>query len=135
MLGAEDQGLPPAVLRACTHCVSLECSREARHISPYLPISPHISPYLTYISLECSREARFNTPNPDPDPNPNPNPSPNPDHNPIPSPDQASFNVAVAGSLIMYDRLRKRTEHARRVGGDVGGQRRLQAEKTAPRLR
>jgi tRNA G18 (ribose-2'-O)-methylase SpoU len=75
VLGAEDQGLPPAVVRACTHCVSLECSREA------------------------------------------------------------SFNVAVAGSLIMYDRLRKRTEHAQRVGGDVGGQRRLQAETTAPRLR
>ena len=48
---------------------------------------------------------------------------------------QASFNVAVAGSLIMYDRLRKRTELARRVGGDVGGQSRLQAERTAPRLR
>ena len=41
--------------------------------------------------------------------------------------------MAVAGSLIMYDRLRKRTEHAQRVGGDGGG--RQQAETTAPRLR
>ena len=48
VLGAEDQGLPPAVVRACTHCVSLECSREARCISP---ISPCISLYLAYISL------------------------------------------------------------------------------------
>ena len=29
VLGAEDQGLPPAVVRACTHCVSLDCAREA----------------------------------------------------------------------------------------------------------
>ena len=67
----------------------------------------------------------------DPDPDPNHDPTPSPDHNPDSHPDQASFNVAVAGSLIMYDRLRKRTEHARRVGG----QSRLQAERTAPRLR
>ena len=57
MLGAEDQGLPAAVVRACSHCVSLECSREARYISLYLP---YISLYLPYISLECSREARSN---------------------------------------------------------------------------
>ena len=129
MLGAEDQGLPPAVVRACTHCVSLECSREARYISPISPL------YLPYISLKCSRKVRSSTPSPDPDPDPNHDPTPSPDHNPDSNPDQASFNVAVAGSLIMYDRLRKRTELARRAGGDVGGQSRLQAERTAPRLR
>ena len=48
VLGAEDQGLPAAVVRACSQCVSLGCAREA------------------------------------------------------------SFNVAVAGSLVMYDRWRKR---------------------------
>ena len=44
VLGAEDQGLPPAVVRACSHCVSLECSREARFISPISPYIPTISP-------------------------------------------------------------------------------------------
>ena len=48
LLGAEDHGLPPAIVRQCSHVVSLEAAR---------------------------------TP---------------------------SYNVAVAGSLVMYDRLSKR---------------------------
>ena len=99
------------------------------YISPYPPISP------LYLPRVLAQGALRSTPSPDPDPDPNHDPTPSPDHNLDSHPDQASFNVAVAGSLIMYDRLRKRTELARRLGGDVGGQSRLQAERTAPRLR
>ena len=98
---------------------------------PYISLYPPISPlYLPEVLAQGALQHAS-----DPDPDPNHDPTPSPDHNPDSHPDQASFNVAVAGSLIMYDRLRKRTELARRVGGDVGGQSRLQAERTAPRLR
>ena len=44
VLGAEDQGLPPAVVRACTHCVSLECAREASfNLALTLPFSPTVA--------------------------------------------------------------------------------------------
>ena len=54
VLGAEDQGLPASIVRACAHCVSLGSAREA-----------------------------------------------------------TSFNVAVAGSLVMYDRWQKRSSQRR----------------------
>ena len=73
VLGAEDQGLPAAVIRACSHCVSLGASRA----------------------------------------------------------DKDSYNVAVAGSLVLYDRLQKQRARAKRAAQGLA-EREALAQAPAP---
>ena len=65
VLGAEDQGLPPAVVRACTHCVSLSNPNPNPKPDPNPNPNPSPNPNQVRacthcVSLECAREASFN---------------------------------------------------------------------------
>ena len=70
------------------------------HISPYLPMPPHSSPYrLDAVRLDELLNPNHKPnpnphphPHPNPNPNPNPNPDPNPNPNPNPDPDQVRLS-------------------------------------------
>ena len=60
------------------------------------------------VTISSERRASYNVAvyNPSPTPTPHPHPSPHP--SPHPNPTLIRYNVAVAGSIVLHDRLAKR---------------------------